>query len=118
MSLENIFGENPVRKPKSVKINAQQLAIHRENRPIPDGYREAIIEQNEIRRYGKEARLKKARKADFRVIFSEKNVKPKGKYYHEPVSCVNPLEQVFKVDENQPEAYAEARILHFGGVLD
>lgn len=118
MSLENIFGEKPQRKTKSVKISAQQLQNHRERRPIPDGYKESIIEQNEIKRYGREARLKKARKQDFRMVFSEKNTKPKGKYYHEPVQVVNPLEQIFKVDENQPEAYAEARILHFGGALE
>lgn len=116
--LEDIFGEKPQRKPKSVKISAQQLQKHRENRPISEGYKEKIIEQNEISKYGREARLKKARKQDFRMVFSEKNTKPKGKYYHEPVQVVNPLEQVFKVDENQPEAYAEARILHFGGALD
>lgn len=120
--LENIFGEKPLvevkRKPKSVKISAQQLALHRERRPISEGYKEKIIEDQEISRYGREARLKKARKADFRMVFSEKNVKPKGKYYHEPVQVINPLEKVFKMDENQPEAYAEARILHFGGDLD
>lgn len=121
MSLESIFGENPIKKPKSVKITAKQLALHRERRPIPDGLRESIIEQREIQRFGREARLKLARKQDFRMVFSEKNTKPKGKYYHEPVQAVqvsNPLEQIFKVDENQPEAYDEVRILHFGGTLD
>ena len=121
MKLEDIFHKTQpevVRKSKSIKISAQQLALHRERRPIPDGYKESIIEQNEIKRFGRDARLKKARKADFRVVFSEKNIKPKGKYYHEPVQVVNPLEQIFKVDENQPEAYAEARILHFGGALE
>ena len=121
MNLEDIFhkAQPEVQKtPKSVKISAKQLAEHRERRPIPDGLRESIIEQREIQRFGKDARLKKARKQDFRMIFSEKNTKPKGKYYHEPVQLVNPLEQIFKVDENQPEAYDEQRILHFGGNLD
>lgn len=119
MSSESIDLDKVVpqtRKPKSIKLTKAQLELHRAKHGISPEVKAEIIKQNEIKLYGREARIKKLRKADTKSILVEKGTRPKGRYYD-----VSPLEGVFKaggVDGVTDDALNEARILHFGGRLD
>lgn len=110
-TLSEIFGTQ-IRKPKSVKISKTQLEKHRQKHSISPEQKAEIIKAQEIRRFGKEARIKRARKQDMREALIEKGVRPKGRYYD-----LTPLEQICGIDIVTPEAQDEARILHFGGSI-
>lgn len=111
------------RKPKSVKISKVQMLEHKAKHSVSEEIKAKIIEAEEIKRYGKEARLKLLRKADTRSIIVEKGTRPKGMYYNIPPKA-NPLEEIFKgsfkgisTEVVTPEAQDEARIYHFSGKL-
>lgn len=110
--LKAIFGEKPKPKPKSVKLTKEQYLQHKAKHGISETQKAQIIEAQEIRKYGREARLKKARKADIKSVLVEKGTRPKGRYYD-----LTPLEQICGIDVVTPEAQDEARILHFGGSI-
>lgn len=126
MQLESIFGEKPKPQPKSIKITKVQLLEHKAKHGISPEAKAQIIEAQEIKKYGKEARAKRARKDDIRGLLIEKGTRPKGKFYD--VSAVsgvskaeysiNPLADCFKIDGSTAEGQDEIRIHHFGGVLD
>lgn len=126
--LHSIFNENKTeakRKPKSITISKEQMLKHKAKHGASTEVKAKIIEAEEIRKYGKEARLKLSRKADTRSIIVEKGTRPKVMYYNvSPITKINPLEQVFKgefkgvsTEVVTPEAQDEARIYHFGGKL-
>ena len=100
------------RKPKSIKISRAQLEKHKQKHSISDEQKAEIIKAQEIRRFGKEARIKRARKQDMREALIEKGIRPKGRYYD-----LTPLEQICGIDVVTPEAQDEARIIHFGGSI-
>ena len=105
-----------LRKPKSIKLNKAQLELHRAKHSISPEQKAEIIKAKEIKLYGREACLKRLRKADTKSVLVEKGTRPKGRYYD-----VSPLDGVFKsggVDGVTDDALNEARILHFGGRLD
>lgn len=118
-NLEDLFGAKPevVRKPKNVKITKVQMLEHKAKRGVSPEVKASIIEAKEIRKYGKEARAKLARKEDTRGILIEKGTRPKGKFY-DLTPYASPLQEVFKIDGGTPEGQAEVRIHHFGGSLN
>lgn len=129
IKLENLFLEPDtelvdlanIRKPKSVKISAQQLALHRAKHGASPELKLEIVKAQEIQKYGREARLKRLRKEDTRSILVEKGTRPKGAFYDTSSISGKPkhsLDSLFKVDGETEEGLNEARILHFGGKLD